>query len=91
MNNYNKPDTPLPIGPSLMLVETFDAINELSNDALMVGCIINFHSDSVNVHAGRRYFSFEEILECKACQASCLEEFPTLTLAPSLLQLIFAR
>ena len=49
-----------------MLVEIFDAIPDLVNTALMAGYIIDVYSDSVRVHEGSGYLSFEEILEYKS-------------------------
>ena len=57
-------------------------IPDLGSATLMTGHIIDVHSNSDSVHSGRRYFSFEEILEYNACYTSCIDELPTLTFAP---------
>ena len=82
LNNDNTTAHPISIGPSLMLVEIFDAIPELDRAVSRVGYIIDLFSDSFSVYTGSGYFSFEEILDYKAFHAFYLEELSALTLAP---------
>ena len=54
------------MSPSRMLVEILGEIIDLGSVVLMEGYVMDLHSASVNVQAGRGYFNFAEILECNA-------------------------
>ena len=48
----------------------------------MAGHMIDLHSDSVSVQAGRGYFNLAVMFDCNAVQASFFEGLPDLTLEP---------
>lgn len=53
--------------------------NPVVSATFITGHMIDLHSASSRVHAGRVHFSFAYIFECSACHASCLSFF---TFAP---------
>ena len=64
-----------------MAEEILELIPALGRAARMAGAMIEVHSFSVNVRAGRGYISFLEIVVCKAFQSSACDDRPKRSLA----------
>ena len=68
--------------PYLISTAITDTIPHLGSTTFIAGNIIILYSFSVNMHAGRGYSNFTEIFECRADQASFLDELPWLIQLP---------
>lgn len=64
-----------------MAEKILELIPALVTVAQIAGAMIEVHSFSVNVTAGRGYISFLEIVVCKAFQASACDARPRRSLA----------